>query len=59
MSANTDRVTSDDMDVLHGALHKVRDGTTQVKVPVETLNKLLLDHQDALTLLKRPRGLVS
>jgi hypothetical protein len=56
MSLNTDRTTSDDMDALHGAMHKVREGTSQVKVPLEILNKLLLDHQDALTLLKRPRG---
>ena len=48
------KCTSDDMDVLHGALHKIREGTSKVSVPADTLQKLLFDHQDALKLLGRP-----
>lgn len=36
--------TSQDMDHLWGALHKLRDGTPTVKVDKDTLTRLLLDH---------------
>lgn len=56
MESDKLRCTSDDMDSLHGALHRRRAGSLEVKVPVEILSKLLFDHADALTLLKRPGG---
>jgi hypothetical protein len=55
MESDDLRCTSDDMDSLHDIVHKRRKGAGEVRVPVEILNKLLFDHADALTLLKRPR----
>lgn len=55
MSAQPFKCTSDDMDELHDAVHRVREGTTKVSVAKETLFKLLTDHAEALTLLRRPR----
>jgi len=55
MNAQQFKCTADDMDELHGAIHKVREGTTKVSVAKDTLFKLLTDHAEALTLLRRPR----
>lgn len=55
MSEKVFKCTSDDMDELHDAVHRVRTGGTKVTVAKETLFKLLTDHADALTLLRRPR----
>lgn len=54
-ATQTFKCTSDDMDELHEAVHKVRDGTKKVSVAKETLFKLLTDHAEALTLLRRVR----
>ena len=55
MNAEKFKCTADDMDHLHEAVHKVREGTTKVSVAKDTLFKLLTDHAEALTLLRRPR----
>lgn len=45
--------TSQDMDHLWGEVHKVREGTTTVKVSKEVLTRLLLDHRNLLEYYER------
>jgi hypothetical protein len=45
-------VSTDDMDYLHGELHKLREGTTIVKVTAKALAALLRDHAKLLTITK-------
>lgn len=45
--------TSRDMDHLWGELHKLRQGSTSVKVDKEVLTRLLLDHGKLLNFYEK------
>jgi hypothetical protein len=46
------QATSDDLDALWGAIHKLRQGTTMVKVEATTLVRVLTDFGNMADLFK-------
>lgn len=44
--------TTDDFDSIHGAMHKLREGSKDVKVPADALFRVMQDQATLLTLNK-------
>lgn len=51
-SVTDTHTTTDTLDRLHGELHKLREGSTMVKVQAEDLRALLHDHAAFCTVIK-------